>query len=87
MEVATRGVLKNAVLKHFAIFTGRHLSWSLFLIKLQTSDCFCHRKRSSSQNFNPFDAGGLLMFSGVIERDIGMKLVKELLWERVPISR
>ena len=26
---------KKAVLKHFAIFTGKHLCWSPFLIKLQ----------------------------------------------------
>ena len=26
---------RKAVLKQFAIFTGRHLCWSLFLIKLQ----------------------------------------------------
>ena len=26
---------KIAVLKKFAIFTGKHLSWSLFLIKMQ----------------------------------------------------
>ena len=26
---------KNAILKNFAIFTGKHLFWSLFLIKLQ----------------------------------------------------
>ena len=26
--------MKKAVLKHFAIFTGKHLCWSIFLIKL-----------------------------------------------------
>ena len=30
LEAATGGVLKN-----FLIFTGKHLSWGLFLIKLQ----------------------------------------------------
>ena len=30
IKVATRGVFKN-----FAIFIGKQLSWSLFLIKLQ----------------------------------------------------
>ena len=30
IKVAIRGVFKN-----FAIFTGKQLSWSLFLIKLQ----------------------------------------------------
>ena len=27
--------IKKAVLKNFAIFTGKHLCWSLFLVKLQ----------------------------------------------------
>ena len=29
-------VIKRAVFKNFAVFTGKHLCWSLFLIKLQT---------------------------------------------------
>ena len=29
--------VKKAVLKYFAIFTGKHLCWSLFLIKFQAS--------------------------------------------------
>ena len=34
-NAATGGVLwKRVVLKHFAIFTGKHLCWSLFQIKL-----------------------------------------------------
>ena len=33
LEAATGGVLKN-----FAIFTGKHLSWNLFLIKLQACE-------------------------------------------------
>ena len=33
---ATGGVLlKKVVLKHFQIFTGKHLSWSLYLIKFK----------------------------------------------------
>ena len=28
-------VLQNGVLKNFAILTGKHMCWSLFLIKLQ----------------------------------------------------
>ena len=36
LEVAIRSVLsKKANLKNFAIFTGKHLCWSLSLIKLQ----------------------------------------------------
>ena len=31
---------KIDVLKNFAIFTGKHLCWSLFLIKLQAFKCF-----------------------------------------------
>ena len=35
-EAATRVVLeKKAVIKNFALFTGKHLRWSLFLFKLQ----------------------------------------------------
>ena len=35
-EAATGGVLeRKAVLKNFAIFTEKHLYWSLFVIKLQ----------------------------------------------------
>ena len=35
-ESAIRGVLeKKDVLKNFAHFTGKHLCWNLFLIKLQ----------------------------------------------------
>ena len=36
-EAASRDVLKRAVLKNFAIFTEKHLCWSLLLIKLQGS--------------------------------------------------
>ena len=31
---------KIGVLKNFIIFTGKHLCWSLFLIKLQAFNCF-----------------------------------------------
>ena len=35
-EATTVGILlKKAILKNFAIFTGTHLCWSLFLIQLQ----------------------------------------------------
>ena len=30
-EAATRGVIEKVVIKNFAIFTGKHLCWSLFL--------------------------------------------------------
>ena len=35
IEAAIGGFYKKAVLKNFAIFTGKHLCWILFLIKLQ----------------------------------------------------
>ena len=31
---------KIGVLKNFAIFTGKHLCWSLFLMKMQAFRCF-----------------------------------------------
>ena len=34
-KVATGVFYKKAVLKNFAIFTGKHLCWSLFLIKVK----------------------------------------------------
>ena len=35
-ELYQRCSIKKAVLKNSAIFTGKHLCWSLFLITLQT---------------------------------------------------
>ena len=35
VETATRGVLWKSILKSFAILIGKHLHWSLYLIKLQ----------------------------------------------------
>ena len=35
---------KIGVLTNFAIFTGKHLCWSLFLIKLETFNCFPENK-------------------------------------------
>ena len=40
--------LKIGVLKNFAIFTGKHLYWSLFLIKLQAFSSATLFKRDSS---------------------------------------
>ena len=40
--------IKTAVLKNVAIFTGRHLCWSLFLKKLQTSRSATLLKRDSN---------------------------------------
>ena len=37
---------KIGVLKNFAIFTGKHLCWSLFLVKMQAwKRYFCRQKR------------------------------------------
>ena len=38
LEVATGGVLKKAVLKNFAIFSGKQLCWGLFLILKRDSN-------------------------------------------------
>ena len=43
---------KKSVPKNFPIFTGKHLCWSLFLIKLQAwrifaNSYFCHQKHPS----------------------------------------
>ena len=35
-KAATGGVLKKTVLKNFALFTGKHLCWSIFLIRPAT---------------------------------------------------
>ena len=39
---------KKAVLKNFAIFTGKYLRWSLFLIKLQAARAATLLKRYST---------------------------------------
>ena len=40
----------KAVLKNFAIFTGKHLRWSLFLIKLLSQDL--RPATSSKRDYN-----------------------------------
>ena len=50
LEAATGGVLlQKAVLKSFAIFTGKQLCWSLFLIKLQAFSPASLLQRDSAQ--------------------------------------
>ena len=39
---------KKSILRNFAIFTGKHLCWSLFLIKLQAFKSAILLKRDSS---------------------------------------
>ena len=39
---------KKAILKHFVIFTGKHLCWGLFLIKLQAIRSVTLLKRDSN---------------------------------------
>ena len=39
--------IKEAVLKNFAVFTGKHLYWSLFLITLQI-----YEKETLTQGFS-----------------------------------
>ena len=41
----------TGVLKNFAIFTGKHLCWSLFLIKLQVLACDFIKKRLQHRCF------------------------------------
>ena len=43
---------KKSVLKNVAIFTGRHLCWSLFLVKLQTFTSAILLKQTSRQLFS-----------------------------------
>ena len=43
LEAAIGGALSKAVLKNFAIFTGKQLCWSHFLVKLQTEKRLQHR--------------------------------------------
>ena len=35
IKTSQQNIIQKAVLKNFAIFTGKHLCWSFFLIKLQ----------------------------------------------------
>ena len=42
--------LKIGVLKNFAIFTGKHLCWSRFLIKLQRASVFSYAILEISKN-------------------------------------
>ena len=41
--------MKKAILKYFGIFTRKHLSWSLFLIKLQSWACNFIKKETPTQ--------------------------------------
>ena len=43
---------KKAALKNFSIFTGKHLCWSLFFIKLQTLGLQLYQKGSPTQAFS-----------------------------------
>ena len=43
---------KKGVLKNFAIFTGKHLCWGLFLIKLQTWPAFLLKRRLQRRCFH-----------------------------------
>ena len=52
LEAATGGVFyKKAALKNLAIFTGKQLCWSLFLIKLQAFNPASLLKRGSKTGF------------------------------------
>ena len=52
-EAATRDVIqKKTLLKTFTIFTGKHLCWSLFLIKLQVLRPVTHLKETPTPVFS-----------------------------------
>ena len=51
-EAAIGGILWRGVLTNFAIFTARHLYWSLFLIKLQTFRHVSLLKKGSDTGVN-----------------------------------
>ena len=53
IEAITRGFLcQKAIFKHLAILTGKHLYWSLFLIKLQTFRLATLLRRDPTQVFS-----------------------------------
>ena len=56
-KAATGGVLLKAVIKNFAIFTGKNLCWSLFLMKLQTCKIWILRNFSIAVLRVLFDFG------------------------------
>ena len=51
--LATGGVYKKAVYRNFAIFTGKLLCWSLFLIKLKAFRLATLLKRNSNTGVFP----------------------------------
>ena len=52
IEAAIGGVIKKAVLKIFAILTGKHLCWILFLTKLQPFRPVILIKKDSNIDFS-----------------------------------
>ena len=48
-EAATGGGLKKGFLKNFVKFTGKQLSWSLFVNKVACKDCNSIKKETSTQ--------------------------------------
>ena len=52
--------MKKVVLKHFKIYTGRHLYWSLFLIKLQGFSPVSLLKRDSNSSCFPVNIAKFL---------------------------
>ena len=62
---------KKAVLKNFAIFTGKHMCWNLFLIKLQAIRLTSLLKRDSNIRYFPVNIVKFLrapIFENVRER-------------------
>ena len=52
--------IKKAVLKNFAIFTGKHLCWSLFLIQLRVFRSVTLLKRNSQHRCFPVNIAKFL---------------------------
>ena len=65
-----RRFIKKAVLKNIAIFTEKHLRWSLFLIKLQESKPATLLKRDSNTGCEIFLK----------------TLILKIIYERLPLS-
>ena len=64
-------------LQHFAIFTGKHLCWILFLIKLQDQACNFNKKRLQHRCFPVNNAKCL---STTILKDIYQRLLLYSFW-------
>ena len=65
--------MKKVVLKHFTIYTGRHLYWSLFLIKLQGFSPATLLKRDSNSSCFPVNIAKFLR--ALVSKNISERLL------------